>query len=60
MFAPNHCPGGKLLVAPDRLPNGVEFVGVNQGRVNALPERLCQRNSLGERKRHCFGNELLR
>lgn len=60
MFVPNYRPRRKFLVAPDCLPSGFVRAGVNQVRVNALPECLSQRNLLSERKRHRFGDELLR
>ena len=59
MGATNHHTGSKLLVASNGLAHGLTLVGIRQAGVNTLPKRLRERNSLGERKCHRLGRELL-
>jgi hypothetical protein len=47
------------LVALDGLAHGLTLVGIGQTSVNALPERLRERNSFWKGKRHRLGRELL-
>lgn len=59
MRATSHNSGRKLLIAPYGLAHRIALANVGQPFIDALPERLSQRHSLGKRKLHCLGDELL-
>jgi hypothetical protein len=51
--------GRKLLITANGLTHGLALIGVGQTGINALPQRLCERDLLGEWQCHRFGRELL-
>jgi len=59
MTAAHDRAGRKLLVASNGHAHRLELPGIGQTGVNALPERLCKRNSLGQWKSHRLSGELL-
>jgi len=47
------------MVAANGLTHSLALVGVGQAGVDALPERLGERDALGKWKRHRLGGELI-